>query len=130
MMDMEFDKLRDTPGMELVDVNTTAARKHVGEIGRTIRLLKERARCVYKTLFVAGIRKLHKQIVICMVYFVTMMLNAVPAKLGISNVHSPREIVTQRQLDFTKDCKVQFGSYIEASEDPVITNTLNIRNNK
>ena len=31
MMDMEFGKVKDQEGMELVDVNTTTARKHVGE---------------------------------------------------------------------------------------------------
>ena len=44
MMDMEFEKLKDTPGMELIDVNTTAACEHVGEIERAIRRIKERAR--------------------------------------------------------------------------------------
>ena len=55
MMDMEFEKLKDAPDMELIDVNTTAAREHVGEIEQAIRLMKERARCVMKTLVIACI---------------------------------------------------------------------------
>ena len=102
MMDMEFEKLKDTPGMELIDVNTTTAREHVGEIKRAIRIIKEQARYVMKTLVIAGILKFHKQIVIHMVYVVTMMLNAVPSILGVSKLYSPREIVTQRKLDMDK----------------------------
>ena len=40
MMDMEFEKVKDKKGMELVNVNKTAAREHVGEIERGIRYLK------------------------------------------------------------------------------------------
>ena len=32
MMDMEFEKIKDEKGIELIDVNATAAREHVGEI--------------------------------------------------------------------------------------------------
>ena len=42
MMDMEFEKIKEQEGMEVVDVNTTAAREHVGEIEHGIRYLKER----------------------------------------------------------------------------------------
>jgi hypothetical protein len=42
LMDMEFEKLRDK--MPRVVINTTAAREHVGEIERKIRVIKERAR--------------------------------------------------------------------------------------
>ena len=30
IMDMEFEQLKDAPGMELVDMNTTTSREHVG----------------------------------------------------------------------------------------------------
>jgi len=42
LMDQEFDKVRDEVG--LVEVNTTAAREHVAEIERFVRVVKERAR--------------------------------------------------------------------------------------
>ena len=58
MMDMEFEKVKDDKGMELIDVNTTAARKHVGEIKRGIRYLKERSRCSVSTFREAGIKYL------------------------------------------------------------------------
>ena len=64
---------------------------------------------------------LHKQIVIHLVYFVVLWLNAFPAKSGISGKLSPREIVTHKKLDYDKHCQVNFGSYVEAHNDPDIT---------
>jgi len=48
MMDMEFEKLR--PLMPHVALNTTAAREHVGEMERKIRVIKERARGTFNSL--------------------------------------------------------------------------------
>jgi len=48
MMDMEFEKLRHL--MPHVVLNTTAAREHVGEIERKIRVIKERARGTFNTM--------------------------------------------------------------------------------
>ena len=88
--------------MELVNVNTTAAREHVGEIERGIRYLKERCRCSVSTFAVAGIKFLAKPIVIQLVYNVTLFVNVVPDALGVSERYSPREIVTQRKFDFER----------------------------
>ena len=55
------------------------------------------------------------------------MINAVPADGGISEIFSPREIVTGRKIDMEKDCRALFGSYVEASKDAVITNTMDER---
>ena len=43
LMDMEFEKVRYK--LEIIEVNTTAAREHVPEIERQICLIKERVRC-------------------------------------------------------------------------------------
>ena len=56
-----------------------------------------------------------------------MMLNAVPATLGFSKVYSRNEIVTQRKLNMNKDCRVHFGTYVDASKDAQITNTMKLR---
>ncbi len=47
MMDMEFEKLKTL--LPHVALNTTAAREHVGEIERKIRVIKERARGTFNT---------------------------------------------------------------------------------
>ena len=54
LMDMEFEKIKHV--FDKVEVNTTAAREHVGEIERGIRLMKERSRCVISDLREAGFR--------------------------------------------------------------------------
>ena len=121
MMDMEFEKIKDE--FTQVVVNTTAAREHVGEIERVIKFIKERARCVVSDLRVAGFKYLHKLIVVHCLYFVTLMINAVPAEGGISEKYSPREIVSGCKLDMKKDCRVLFGAYVEASKDADIYKT-------
>ena len=85
-MDQEFDKVRDEVG--LVEVNTTAAREHVSEIERFIRVVKERARAV-KADMPDEIVYLPKQVVIAMIYFIHRMLNATTAAKGISDRLSP-----------------------------------------
>jgi len=99
----------------------------VGEIERSIQFIKERARCVVADLRVAGFTHLHKLIVVHCIYFVVMMINAIPDEAGISRKFSPREIVTGRKLDMMKDARVKYGSYVEASKDAVITNTMDER---
>ena len=77
LMDMEFECLKDE--FDVVTVNTTAAREHVGEIERMIRVIKERCRCVLGDLRRAGYRFFHKWIIVHCAYFVTMMINALPS---------------------------------------------------
>ena len=43
MMDMEFEKVKDEKGMELIDVDTTAACEHVGEIEEVLDTSKNAA---------------------------------------------------------------------------------------
>ncbi len=123
LMDMEFEKLKNQ--MESVIVNTTAAREHVGDIERYIRVIKERGRSVTSQLPYK--KCMPDQIVIHLIKFVVMWLNALPHPSGISQVLSPREIVTSMKLDFKKHCRVKFGAYVEASADEVVTNTMRDR---
>ena len=127
MMDMEFEKVKDEKGIELIDVNTTAAREHVGEIERGIRYLKERCHCSISIFAEVGIKYLAKPIVIQLLYSVTLFINVVPDALGVSERYSSRKIVTQRKFDFERDCKLLFGPYVQASNDAIITNTMNLR---
>ena len=104
-MDQAFDKVKDKIEVE---INTTAARDHVGEIERSIISIKERARATssdipYKTI--------PKQVVIHMVYFCIMWMNSVPNKLGISQAFSPQEIMTRHKLNCKKHCKASGSSW-------------------
>jgi hypothetical protein len=119
MMDQEFDKVEEA--CDMVEINTTAARKHVGEIERFIRTIKERSRALMSDL---PYNILLHQITIHLVYFAVLWLNSLPAAAGVSKKYSPREIVLGCELDFDKHCKATFGSYVEAHKDPTITNTM------
>ena len=79
LMDQEFDKIVDS--VPLLEVNTTAAREHVGEIERGLRTIQERGRGIVSTL---PFSHLPRQVVIHLVYFVVLWLNSMPAtKEGI-----------------------------------------------
>ena len=125
LMDMEFEKVKSE--MDSVEINTTAAREHVGEIERGIRTLKERCRCVLAGLRDLGWLYLHKWVVVHRLYHVTKMVNSFPAKKGISAAWLPREIVTGRTLDVSVDLCASFGVLVDASYDKMVTNDMGDR---
>ena len=55
---------------------------------------------------------------------VVMFLNVFPPKSGLSNTYSPRSIMTSKDLDWNKICKLHFGAYAQVHEDRNVTNTL------
>ena len=122
MMDQEFNKVKEA--CDMVEINTTAARKHVGEIEWFIRTIKESSRALVSDL---PYNILPRQITIHLVYFAVLWLNSLPAAAGVSKKYSPREIVLSRKLNFDKHCKATFSSYVEAHKDPTITNTMRSR---
>ncbi len=123
LMDMEFKKLKDK--LPNVILNTTAAREHVGEIERKIRVVKERVRC---TTSILPYNILLKLMIIELMHFPVMWMNSFPVKSGISKRWSPREIVSRhRRLDAKLHCKVPFGAYCEVHVDPDITDTMEPR---
>ena len=71
LMDMEFEKLRDT--LLKIILNTTAAQEHVGEIKRKIRVVKERARC---TMSILPYKLLPKLMIIEPMHFCVMWMNS------------------------------------------------------
>ena len=64
LMDMKFKKVMDE--LDLVTVNTSAARKHVAEIECGIRVTKERSRVIIAN---TPFKFLHKHVVMHLVYF-------------------------------------------------------------
>ncbi|KAL7538669.1 hypothetical protein ACHAXR_008718 [Thalassiosira sp. AJA248-18] len=119
LMDGEFEKVKAE--LPSVVVNTTAAKEHVAEAERMIRLLKERCRGIICTLPFTHIPKRMK---IEIVYFVTLWLNAFPVKNGISTKYSPRELILRWKMDYKKHCRVVVGSYCEVHDEPSPSNTM------
>ena len=100
--------------MPILTVNTTAAKEHVPEVERKIRLIKERGRGIMNTLL---FKKTPRLMPIELVYHMVLWLNAFPAKSGVCDTLSPDEIVYWHKLDFAKHCKLPFGTYCEVHDD-------------
>ena len=56
------------------------------------------------------------------VYNSVIWLNAFPIRSGITGGFSPWELVTGLTVNFVRDCKIDCGAYVEASNDAEITN--------
>ena len=91
----------------------TRALQVGGENEHQICYMKERSRCTSSTFLFSYVST---QIVIHLVYNICLWFNMFPLKLGISI----QDIVTQRKVDYIKDCKAGFGAYIEASTDAIV----------
>ena len=119
MMDMEFEAIKEHA---MVPINTTAARKHVGEIERYVRTVKECCRCIVSDL---PFQYFHRLVVVRLVYFAVMMLNVLIDDDRINTEFLPRKIVTGRRFAVEKHCRTVFGKYVEASKkDADVTNDM------
>ena len=116
LMDMEFEKVKDL--VPLVEINTTAAREHVGLIERKIRHVKEKTRATTSEF---PFKLIPTLVLIHTVYGVVFWLNAF-AKHASNMGFSPQEVVMGLSTDYKRDCKVDVGSYVEASTNAIITN--------
>ena len=96
LTDMEFDPV-PAKIPHVYTVNTVAAREHVVEIEREIRLVKERKQATLNTL---TLRAVPKQVIIKLVYLTALWINTFSEKKGISKMYSPREIISVQKLDF------------------------------
>ena len=118
----EFEKIK--PLLPNVVCNTTAAKEHVAEIERKIRVVNERAR---GTAALLPFTHLPKRIKIELVYFVIFWLNAFPSKVGVSRQYSPQELVLRLKVDYKKHCWILFGSYCEVHDEPDSLNLMKPR---
>ena len=85
---------------ELVEdsmMNWCSKKEHVPKIERKIKVIKERIRAFYAKL--SHIKKIPKQMIIGLVYEVTKWLNLFPVSNSVSDIYSPRTIVTGRKQD-------------------------------
>jgi len=102
------------------DTNVMAAKEHVSEIERTIRVIKERYRSLWHRL---PYKTMPKLMIEEAAVNVVKWLNAFPPKGGISMEYSPRIILGQRPIDYNKHCRYGFGSYCQATHEVQPTNT-------
>ena len=98
MMDMEFEKVKDL--VPLIEMNTAAAREHMGLLERAIRHLKEKTRSTASEFPFVWIPIL---VLIQTVYNCAFWINAFP-NCSENFRFSPREILTGLSTDYNISC--------------------------
>jgi hypothetical protein len=119
LMDNKFEMLRVL--IPILVANTTAAKEHVPEVERCIRLFKEHRRGILNTL---PFKKMPQIILIKLIYHVVLWLKTFPTKSGVSKMLSPCKIVYRHKLDFANHCKAQFGTYCKAQDELTPANMM------
>jgi len=108
--DQEFEPLREF----FPFINTCGADEHVPDVERMIRTIKDRARSAHSLL---PFRSLPRLIVVRLIGNAVLWLNAFPNANGVSTVHSPRFILTGRDLTYDKHVRLPFGAYVQTHEE-------------
>jgi hypothetical protein len=122
LADNEFAAIRDEMEADGIQVNLTAKSKHVPEVERQNRVIKERARAIMQTL---PYRHVPKKIRIALIQYVTFWLNKIP-KVG--QQFSPRDIICgEQKIDYKRICQLPFGAYVQVHDNLEITNTMQTR---
>jgi hypothetical protein len=108
LIDYEFEKLRNL--VPIIVINTTAAREHVPEVERRIRLIKARSRGILNTL---PDKKIPQLVLIELIYHVILWLNAFPMKSGLSANLLPHKLVLRHKLDFKNIVKLSSAATVK-----------------
>ena len=119
--DNQFQTIMD-PIQDDLDVTMvySAAQAHEPVSERNNRVIKERVRAAFHRL---PYKALPKAIMKALVIESARKLNYFPAKHGISQHYSPRQIVHQTTLNYEHECKYAIGTYVQAHDEPNPTNT-------
>ena len=107
--DPEFEAIRPN----FPQLNCCAADEHVPDIERYIRTVKDRVRSTYRML---PFKRVPHLILIHLVKNAVFWLNALPARDGVSSVHSPRYLLTGRELEYPLHVRLEFGEYVQTHE--------------
>jgi hypothetical protein len=102
------------------EVNLRSANKHVPEIERRIRVVKERARSFRHSL---PFNRIPKLLTIHIVFVAVKLLNHFPPKGGISDTISPKTIMTGETLDYKTHLSLQLGQYCQVHEEDTPRNS-------
>ena len=86
------------------------AGAHVPEAERNIRVIKERVRIMNSHV---PFKKCPNVMARMMVLNAVTQLNLVPAKGGVSEYYSPHMILKRPNLDWSKHCQFEFGTYVQ-----------------
>jgi hypothetical protein len=106
-----------------ITLNLAARGEHVATIERKIRQVKERVRGFWNTLPF----KLTVLLLVYLVYYCVTTINWYPTTTSAFPNVSAREIFLGRKLDYSRDCQLPFGQYVQTHEDADITNSMRER---
>ena len=99
-----------------IRVNICGPEAHVPVAERKVRLVKERCRAI-----LAGLPyRLPIKLIAYLVMFVVFCLNCIPVQAAGFSM-SPREWLTGRKLNYKRDLRFEFGSYIQARTPRVVS---------
>jgi hypothetical protein len=104
-------------------LNLASANKHVPEIERKIRVVKEWVRAV---IYSIPFNSLPSRMLVQAVLFVTKQLNLFPVKGGLSLKLSPKQIVSGKVVQY-KFCAMGFGLYCQIHEEDQPRNGMVVR---
>jgi hypothetical protein len=116
-VDAEFAPLKtmiETMPSCPIMVNLASANKHVPEIERRIRVVKERCRSSCHDL---PFQRIPKLLTIHIVFYSVRMLNFFPTKGGISDNMSPKTIMSGEILDYKKHLCLPIGQYCQVHKE-------------
>jgi len=120
--DNEFQCIKED--MRPINMNITAPDGHVGEVERSIRTIKDRAR---STVHGLPFKRLPRLFIRELVSHVIKSLNIFPYTNGISDSLSPSTIVTGQPPPDFNTLRIEFGTYAQVYEDNNPTNTQKAR---
>ncbi|MGL6132320.1 MAG: hypothetical protein ACRCZ9_11980, partial [Fusobacteriaceae bacterium] len=112
------EKLFDLPGAPRL--NVTSANEHEPYIERRIRVVKERVRSVRHSL---PFKTIPTKMVTHMVFFVVKLLNYFPTTGGVSEVYSPKTIMSGEVINYKQYC-LPFGTYCQVHEEDSPRNNM------
>ncbi len=101
-------------------LNLTSANKHKPFIEHRICVVNERVWSIQHSLPFQTIPKI---ILTHMVFYAVKLLNYFPAKGGVSEIYSPKTIMSGNIIDFKKK-NFPFGSYCQVHEENLPHNSL------
>ncbi len=115
--DPEFQSIKkhlEHPECGCIKVKICNTKEHVAKIECTIRTIKERFRCVWHSL---PFKRYPKILLDAMLSHCVRWLNSFPTRNGISDTYSPRTIITGKAINYERQCRIPFGSFVQAYID-------------
>ena len=120
LTDPEFLPLKDSFPGTLID--PCGENEHVPDVERYIRTIKDSVRSCNNSLPFARIPRI---MLIHMVKNAVFWLNSIPAEDGVSEILSPRYILTGRSIDYNRHVQLEFGAYVHTHDKH--SNDMNAR---